>query len=210
MWKRSWWSTTPSPRSSLKIYTRKGDGGQTGLGDGSRTSKAEQRLECMGTIDELSACLGLVCALVEPQPANKDTEHLLECFHRIQGHLSDLTAELASPAGKQRISPGLITWLEGEIDGWSGTLPELRSFILPGGGPAGACLHLARTICRRAERNLVRLAQHEPVAETSLAYLNRLSDALFMAARYAAKLGGFPEHVVPGDRTISAGKPGPG
>jgi cob(I)alamin adenosyltransferase len=180
----------------VKIYTRAGDGGQTGLGDGSRASKAEQRLECLGTLDELSACLGLCCALLEAQPASEGTVHLLGCLQRIQGQLSDLTAELADPAGQERIASHLIAWLEHEIDGWSERLPELRNFILPGGGPAGASLHLARTICRRAERNVVRLAQHEPVAETSLAYLNRLSDALFAAARYAAKLGGFPERIV--------------
>lgn len=184
----------------MKIYTRNGDEGQTGLGDGSRASKAEQRLECMGTIDELSACLGLCCAFLERQPANEATAHLLDCLQRVQGQLSDLTAELADPAGKKRINSALITWLEHEIDAWSDGLPELRNFILPGGGPAGASLHLARTICRRAERNVVRLAQHEPVAETSLAYLNRLSDALFMAARYAAKLGGFPERIVVSER----------
>jgi cob(I)alamin adenosyltransferase len=210
MWTRSWWSTTLSPRSRVKIYTREGDQGQTRLGDGSRASKAEQRLECLGTIDELSACLGMSFELLQQQQPTEGTPLLLADLNRMQRHLSDLSAELAAPTGKPRLSSRQVTWLEREIDGWTEKLPALRNFILPGGGPAGACLHLARTICRRAERNVVRLAQYEPVAETSLAYLNRLSDALFVAARYAAKLGGFPERIVPGERTTSAGRPSPG
>jgi cob(I)alamin adenosyltransferase len=188
----------------LKIYTRKGDAGETRLGNGSPISKANLRMECLGTIDELSACLGLSYELLQQQPAAEDTPRVLASLNRIQGHLSDLAAVLGNPSGKPRISSRTITWLEHEIDGWSARLPALRAFILPGGGPAGACLHLARTICRRAERDLVRLAQHEPVAKTNLAYLNRLSDALFVAARTTAKLGGFP------DRIVSAGRPGPG
>jgi cob(I)alamin adenosyltransferase len=180
----------------MKIYTRKGDAGQTGLGDGSRASKADQRLECLGTIDELSACLGLGRELLQRQPSAEDKRRLLAFLSRIQGLLSELAAEVAVPASKRRLASRQVTWLEREIDGWTDKLPVLHNFILPGGGPAGACLHLARTICRRAERNLVRLAQHEPVSATSLAFLNRLSDTLFVAARYAAKLGGFPERLV--------------
>lgn len=203
MWKRSWWSTTLSPRNRLKIYTRKGDGGQTRLGDGSRASKAEQRLECLGTLDELSACLGMAYELLRQQQPAEGTPLLLADVNRMQRHLCELSAELATPSGKPRLASRQVTWLEHTIDGWSENLPTLRNFILPGGGPAGACLHLARTICRRAERNVVRLAQHEPVVQTSLAYLNRLSDALFVAARYAAKLGGFPERIVVGERRVS-------
>lgn len=198
----------------MRIYTRKGDEGQTGLGDGSRTSKTTQRLECLGTLDELSACLGLCCALLEQQPDAKETPRLLASLHRMQGHLSDLSAGLAVPGGKPRLSSRPITWLEREIDRWSNRLPRLRAFILPGGGPAGSCLHLARTICRRAERELVRLAQHEPVAKTSLAYLNRLSDALFVAARLAAQLGGFAERMASTKLRVScelsARRPSPG
>jgi cob(I)alamin adenosyltransferase len=188
----------------LKIYTRKGDAGETRLGNGSPISKATPRMECLGTLDELSACLGLAYELLQQQPATKEAARMLASLNRIQGHLSDVAADLANPSGKPRLSWRPITWLEHEIDWWSDRLPALRVFILPGGGPAGACLHLARTICRRAERDLVRLAQSEPMSKTSLAYLNRLSDALFVAARAVAKLGGFP------DRIVSAGRPGPG
>ncbi len=188
----------------MKIYTRKGDAGETRLGNGSPISKANLRMECLGTLDELSACLGLSYELFQQQPLAEDAPRMLASLNRIQGHLAELAADMADPSGKPRITSNTITWLEHEIDWWSDRLPELRNFILPGGGPAGACLHLARTICRRAERDLVRLAQLEPVSETSLAYLNRLSDALFVAARAAAKLGGFP------DRIVSAGKPGRG
>jgi cob(I)alamin adenosyltransferase len=193
----------------VKIYTRKGDQGQTRLGDGASASKATQRLECMGTIDELSACLGLAYELLAQQhPTDKEARRLLATLGRIQGQLSDLAAELANPVRK-RISARQVTWLEHEIDRWTASLPALQSFILPRGGLGGAALHLARTICRRAERNLVRLAQHESVAGINLVYLNRLSDALFTAARYAGKLGGVADHLVAG-KPFSAGRPSPG
>ncbi len=193
----------------MKIYTRKGDRGQTRLGDGTHISKATQRMECMGTLDELSACIGLTFEILEQQAASADAPRLLASLNRIQGHLGELSSQLASASGP-RISSRHITWLEHEIDWWSDRLPELRVFILPGGGPAGASLHLARTICRRAERDLVRLAQLEPVAGNSLAYLNRLSDALFVAARYAAKIGGFAERSAPAHKRISVRRPRPG
>lgn len=195
----------------MKIYTRKGDKGETGLRNSTRISKGALRMECLGTIDELSACLGLARELFEQQPTRaKRASHLRASLIRIQGHLFELGAELAAPGGKRRVAPRWITWLEHEIDGWSAELPALRSFILQGGGPAGACLHLARTICRRAERNLVRLSQLEPVEPTSQVYLNRLSDALFTAARYAAKLGGFAERLASNGKPVSVGKPNPG
>jgi cob(I)alamin adenosyltransferase len=180
----------------LKIYTRKGDQGNTGLRDGSRTSKAALRMECLGTIDELSACLGVALEHLEQQPTCAEGgPRLIANVNRIQRQLYELGAELADPKGKRRIVPRTITWLEGEIDRWTAKLPELHDFILPGGGPAGASFHLARTVCRRAERALVRLSEHEPVSPTCLAYLNRLADTLFVAARFAAKLGGFSDRI---------------
>lgn len=196
---------------SVKIYTRKGDAGRTRLADGTAISKADLRLECLGTLDELSACLGLACEFVaQPTGAMRETRRLDLTLRRVQEQLSHLEADLAAPARKPRITARQAAWLEREIDRWSAMLPDLRDFILPGGGPAGASLHLARTLCRRAERNVVRLAQHEPVAGVSLVYLNRLSDALFTAARLAAKLGGFSEKIVGDGRGLSEGRRVPG
>ena len=214
----------------MTIYTRKGDHGQTRLGDGTLVGKDEQRLECLGDVDELSACIGLAIALlrnpgrVGSRPALPAAHHrarpseasgeagqvggrrvwepsqgshfkaaagLVAQLSRVQNELSALCADLATPsASKRRIAARHVTALERRIDAWSARLPPLRAFILPGGGPAAACLHLARTICRRTERQVVRLAAQEPVANPILAYLNRLSDALFVAARTAAHLCG--------------------
>ena len=177
-----------------RIYTRRGDRGQTQLPGGRRVAKHAQRLECLGAVDELSACIGLARALLQEVSAPAGAARLASHLSRIQSELSDLCADLAAPPRrKQHIATRHVAALERNIDAWAKGLPLLRSFILPGGGPAAACLHLARTICRRAERQVVHLAAQEPVSDAMVPYLNRLSDALFVAARYAARLSGCKE-----------------
>jgi cob(I)alamin adenosyltransferase len=172
-----------------RIYTRRGDRGQTQLPGGRRVTKHDQRLECLGAIDELSACIGLARALLQEPSAPAGAARLASRLGRIQRELSLVCADLAtSPRSKQHVAARHVTALERNIDAWARGLPLLRSFILPGGGPAAACLHLARTVCRRAERQAVHLAAQEPVSDAMVPYLNRLSDALFVAARYAARL----------------------
>ena len=176
---------------SARIYTRTGDRGQTQLAGGPRVAKSAQRLECLGDVDELSACIGLACALLQDAPASGDTARLAAWLGRIQDQLSGLCADLATPpGGKPRIAARHVAALERNIDAWTRKLPPLRAFVRPGGGPAAACLHLARTVCRRAERQVVRLATQEPVGGLLVPYLNRLSDALFVAARRATQLRG--------------------
>ena len=174
-----------------RIYTRTGDGGKTRLSTGAPVSKADPRVEAYGAVDETNACLGLVRvhtaadALLDPMLA------------RIQNELFDLGADLSTPAKPDeaagsvlRILDRQVERLEGEIDELNGVLPPLTSFVLPGGTPAAAALHLARTVCRRAEREAVRLIEGgEPVSGPALRYLNRLSDFLFVAARFANDRG---------------------
>jgi cob(I)alamin adenosyltransferase len=173
-----------------RIYTRAGDGGQTQLPGGQRVAKCAQRLECLGAVDEISACIGLARALLQEPSAPAGAARLATPLGRIQDELSSLCADLAAPGSKQRIAARQVTALERNIDAWTRRLPPLRAFIRPGGGPAPACLHLARTVCRRAERQVVRLTAQEPVGGSIVPYLNRLSDALFVAARYATLLQG--------------------
>ena len=182
-------ASQPKVADSARIYTRTGDRGQTQLAGGPRVAKSAQRLECLGDVDELSACIGLACALLQDRPASRDTARLAAWLGRIQDQLSGLCADLAAPpGGKTRIAARHVKALERDIDAWTPQLPALRAFIRPGGGPAAACLHLARTVCRRAERQVVRLAAQEPVGGLLVPYLNRLSDAIFVAARYATQL----------------------
>jgi len=169
-----------------RIYTRTGDRGQTQLPGGQRVTKCAQRLECLGAVDELSACIGLARALLQEPSAPAGAARLAAQLGRIQDELSDLCSDLAAPArSKQRIAARHVTALERNIDAWTRRLPPLHAFIRPGGSPAAACLHLARTVCRRAERQVVRLAALEPMGSPIVPYLNRLADALFVAARYA-------------------------
>lgn len=163
-----------------RIYTRSGDGGETGLLGGGRVPKDHARVEAYGTVDELSAALGLArAACGEP--------HLDAGLARIQSELFALGAHLADPAGRlpPGVGPGQVDRLEREIDAMSADLAPLQRFILPGGGELGARLHLARTVARRAERRVVTLAAAETVHPDVLRYLNRLSDWLFVAARWA-------------------------
>jgi cob(I)alamin adenosyltransferase len=174
-----------------RIYTRAGDAGTTRLASGAQVSKADARVEAYGAVDETNACLGL--ARVHTKDAG-DFDALLA---RLQNELFDLGADLATPSApdeapgaRLRILDSQVARLEGEIDALNGELPPLASFVLPGGTEAAAALHLARTVCRRAEREAVRLAEAgQPVSGPALRYLNRLSDLLFVAARYANDKG---------------------
>jgi len=165
-----------------KIYTRTGDGGSAGLVDGSRVSKASPRMAAIGEIDEANAAIGLAIAAL----AGGD---LADRLRRIQNDLFDLGADIATPGdvdGALRIVETQVERLEREIDAMNAGLEPLQSFILPGGSQAVAALHLARTVVRRAERAAVALAEREAVNPPLLAYLNRLSDHLFVAARHVA------------------------
>ena len=165
-----------------KIYTRAGDKGNTGLGDGRRVSKDSPRIEAIGSIDELNSTLGLLLAQALPESARA-------CLSEVQHRLFDLGGELSLPGheGAQGIRAGDIDWLEQRLDAFNGGLPPLRDFILPGGGQAAAICHMARAQCRRAERRLVALAAVEALRTEPGAYLNRLSDLLFVLARVLAR-----------------------
>ena len=181
-----------------RIYTKTGDQGETRLVGGQKVRKDATRIACYGTVDELSACLGLArTALQAPQGPHGATE-LAEKLRRIQNELFNLGSDLATlPADRHPQQPVIegrhVEALEHEIDRWNEELPELRSFILPGGGLVAAYLHLGRTVCRRAERLAVRLAAEEPIGQWSVIYLNRLSDALFVMSRHASRLYNEPE-----------------
>jgi cob(I)alamin adenosyltransferase len=181
-----------------RIYTKAGDGGDTRLVGGQKVRKDALRIEAYGTIDELSACIGIArTALTEPNaPAEADA--LARVLARVQNELFNLGSDLATLQADRRpqqpvIEARHVAALEREIDGWNAALPELRSFVLPGGGVVASYLHLARTVCRRAERHIVRLRDAEPIGEQALPYVNRLSDALFVMSRHAARLYGESE-----------------
>jgi len=181
-----------------RIYTKAGDGGETRLVGGQKVAKDAPRIEAYGTVDELSSCLGLARAALATPPVPAGAAELDAVVKRIQNELFNLGSDLATmPADRHPKQPVIearhVTALEREIDGWNETLPELRSFVLPGGGAVAASLHLARTVCRRAERCIVRLRDAEPIGEQSLPYVNRLSDALFVMSRHAARLYGESE-----------------
>jgi cob(I)alamin adenosyltransferase len=163
-----------------KIVTRTGDDGSTGLADGARVPKDSARIEACGTIDELNSALGVLLANADlPQPM---AAQLLE----IQHDLFDLGGELAIP-GSVVISARQVEGLEALVVSWNAGLPPLREFVLPGGGAAAASCHMARSICRRAERRCWALSRAEPLGPQALRYLNRLSDLLFVLARVLAR-----------------------
>jgi len=168
-----------------KIYTRTGDDGTTGLGDGSRVDKDSLRVETYGSVDELNSVIGLVLASEIDQP-------IRNCLTRTQHELFDLGGELCVP-GYTLISDTCINQLEADLDRFNEDLPPLKDFILPGGSEPSARCHLARTVCRRAERLMVSLAKAEEINEVSLRYLNRLSDLLFVIARVLARVNGGSE-----------------
>lgn len=159
-----------------KIYTRTGDDGTTGLGDGSRTDKDSLRIEAIGAIDELNSQIGLLIADTGPSDIS-------ELLTNIQHELFDLGGEISIP-GRKVISQDNITHLEQELDKYNAELEPLKEFILPGGSKLASLCHIARSICRRAERRVVSLWREESVSEQAVRYLNRLSDLLFVLARY--------------------------
>ena len=166
-----------------KIYTRTGDDGTTGLGDGSRINKDHARMDAIGTVDELNSQMGM---LIAELPEHDDYATLLA---RIQHDLFDLGGELAVP-GYTLVSTDRIGELEQSLDELNEDLPPLKNFILPGGNKPAAACHLARAICRRAERSLIALHRKTPINDTSRQYLNRLSDFLFVMARLLARRNG--------------------
>mgnify|MGYP000321150584 CR=1 FL=1 len=162
-----------------KIYTRTGDAGETGLGDGSRVAKDSLRVESYGTVDELNSIIGMV--LAHPLPAI-----VKACLEDIQHDLFDLGGELSVP-GYKKITPAYSTRLEEQLDSFNADLPMLKEFILPAGGLATSACHLARAVCRRAERRVVSLKREEDINPAIITYLNRLSDLLFVMARVLAR-----------------------
>jgi len=163
-----------------KIYTRTGDDGTTGLGDGSRVAKDDPRVEAFGSVDECNSALGVVLAVSSVPP------EVRELLTTIQHELFDLGGELCIP-GHRAIRSEQVLRLEQALDAFNAGLPALKEFILPGGGTAAAACHLARAICRRAERRCWTLARSQAVAAEPLQYLNRLSDLLFVIARVLAR-----------------------
>ena len=177
------------PVRLTRIYTRGGDRGETSLGDGSRASKLDPRISAFGTVDELNAALGLVLAADGP-------EELWETLARVQNELFDVGADLSVPwdvADRLRVEQGSIDRLERDCDRFNAALPELRSFVLPGGTEAAARLHVARTTCRRAERDALAASEQVELNPLVLVYLNRLSDLLFILARAANAAAGREE-----------------
>ena len=177
------------PVRLTRIYTRGGDTGETSLGDGSRVSKLDGRIEAFGTVDELNAALGVVLAGDVP-------DELRGVLARVQNELFDVGADLSVPAaveGRLRVDQSLVDRLEHDCDRFNADLPELRSFVLPGGTEAAARLHVGRTICRRAERDVLRAAKEHELGPLVAVYLNRLSDLLFVLARAANALAGQDE-----------------
>ncbi len=177
------------PVRLTKIYTRGGDAGETSLGDGTRTSKLDLRIAAYGTVDELNSALGLVLAA-------DGHEEIGDVLTRVQNELFDLGADLSVPLeneGRLRVTQEQVDVLERECDRFNAVLPELRSFVLPGGSELAARLHIARTICRRAEREVLRASAAHSLDPLVLVYLNRLSDLLFILARAANAADGREE-----------------
>lgn len=168
-----------------KIYTRTGDAGTTGLGDGTRVAKDSLRVHAMGDVDELNSVLGLL--LTEPVSAEVRT-----CLTRVQHDLFDMGGELCMP-GHAMIKPERVTALETILDTWNEHLSPLKEFILPGGAKAASYCHLARTVCRRAERIMYTLNAQEALTAVSLQYINRLSDLLFVLCRKLNQEAGVPD-----------------
>jgi cob(I)alamin adenosyltransferase len=193
-----------------KIYTRTGDAGSTGLGDGQRRGKDDPRVVAYGAVDEANSAIGLA-RVATAGSSDPDLAAIDRVLAHVQNDLFDLGADLCMPAAKTieskkethsplRVAMSQVAALEKAIDELNDDLEPLRSFVLPGGGQAAAALHLARAICRRAERDMVALSriEGEEVGPAALAYINRLSDYLFVAARYANRRGAGDVLWVPG------------
>ena len=177
------------PVRLTRIYTRGGDAGETSLGDGSRVSKRDPRIAAYGAVDELNAAVGVVLAGDVP-------DGIRAVLERVQNELFDLGADLSVPAhveDRLRIEQALVDRLEADCDRFNADLPELRSFVLPGGSPAAAALHVARTICRRAEREAIAASEAVEIRPLIVPYLNRLSDLLFILSRAANATAGRDE-----------------
>ena len=177
------------PVRLTKIYTRGGDAGQTSLGDGSRTSKLDARIAAYGTVDELNSLVGVVVAGDCP-------ERIGDVLVRVQNELFDLGADLSVPiehSARLRLTQEQVDRLESDCDAFNADLPELKSFVLPGGTETSSQLHVARTVCRRAEREALTAAESHAVSPLALVYLNRLSDLLFILARAANAAAGQEE-----------------
>ena len=169
------------PVRLTKIYTRGGDAGETSLGDGTRVSKRDPRITAFGSVDEVNAALGVALAGACP-------DDLREVLERVQNELFDVGADLSVPTtreGRLRITQAQVDGLESDCDRFNAELPELKSFVLPGGTELAAQLHVARTLCRRAEREAIAAAGSVDLSPLTLVYLNRLSDLLFILARAA-------------------------
>ena len=185
-----------------RIYTKSGDQGETGLGDGTRVPKDHLRVAAYGAVDELNAVLGLLLAGSPPPPE-------ADLLRSIQNDLFDVGADLCvpqaeneAPGQRLRVRAEQVTRLEGAIDRLNAGLQPLTSFVLPGGEPAAAWCHLARTVCRRAERDVVTLMRAEPLNPQALIYLNRLSDLLFVLARVCNRQGQADILWVPGGKVV--------
>jgi cob(I)alamin adenosyltransferase len=170
---------TDEPVRLTRIYTRAGDGGETSLGDGTRVPKLDCRIAAFGTVDEVNSLLGLVLAAEPP-------DELRAVLERVQNELFDVGADISVPFGiadRLRVSQAQIDALESDCDRFNADLPELKSFVLPGGSELAARLHVARATCRRAERDVLDAAERVEINPLVIAYLNRLSDLLFILAR---------------------------
>jgi len=184
-----------------KVYTRTGDNGETALVGGKRVPKDSARIEAYGTIDELNSIVGLARAFNEEKLSDGEAHRFLDLVLRqIQDELFDLGSELATPSdffqeGMYRVGEGEVKKLEQTMDECQKSLEPLKSFILPGGGKLGAYLHQCRTVCRRAEREILRLSRAEELSEWPLKYVNRLSDLFFVLSRWISKQTGEEEYL---------------
>jgi cob(I)alamin adenosyltransferase len=187
--------------SITRVYTRTGDLGETALVGGTRVPKDSPRIAAYGTLDELNAAVGLARTFnAERLDGGADARWLDETLRRIQNELFDLGSELATPPGAHyegmfRVGEAEVTALERLMDGCQKDLPALKSFVLPGGGRVNAFLHQARTVCRRAEREILALSRAEPIGEWPLRYVNRLSDVFFVLGRWVARHLGEQEYL---------------
>ena len=194
-----------------KVYTRHGDKGDTHLVGGKRVPKDDPRIASYGTIDELNSILGIVRAFNDERPS-PISARLDVILRQVQNELFDLGSELATPPeseweGMIRVGDEQVKVLERTIDECQEDLEPLESFILPGGGVVAAFLHQARTVCRRAERDILRLGRAEPIGEGPLRYVNRLSDLLFVLSRWVSKHVGAKEYLWEKGLTLPAGRP---
>jgi cob(I)alamin adenosyltransferase len=199
------------PKLALnRIYTRRGDTGETSLVGGQRVPKNVLRIECYGTVDELNSLVGLACVSLEQlHPMVPDTKRLLDILRRVQHELFNLGSILATlpedvHPNQPRVTSAEVAQLEREIDEMNEALAPLRSFVLPGGSRVNAELHLCRTVCRRAERIAVSLAREEKVPDEAIGYLNRLSDAFFVWSRWVNHKLGSPEVLWEPNKAASA------